>query len=361
MPNADANIWKAVRRAVFVITAALLAAFMIVGTLLPQNQPLAHYYAFMPALAPLIEALQLHDVYNSPLFSALWGLLTLQLLERACLSIINRSKSGGAAQAYAAALMYAGSALAALALLISHSSWSFTGELRLTEGNGVRIPEMQRPAFLITLEKLLVQTDGQCRPISYTSVLSVREDGGHTAELRSSVNHPASYRGITFYQSGCGISAYEIVCKTPQGSHNALITVQNEQETALLDFHDGSGCRYLVHRYYPQAQWQADKITSHGSTPGQGAALIFEINLDSSGLDHSASPIIAGYRRLGWITSGRRAVTSAGSQLYLGKQHVYSVIRYTRDRGYPCLLAGFILLFVGLAWYYYILIKRNSV
>ena len=354
------DFWNRVNRAVFVITIAVLAALMILGTLLPQDQPLEHYRAFVPRLAPLIVFLQLHSVYGSPVFLLLLGLLAVQLVLRAVQAAVRR---GGQFASYkesgAAALMYAGAACIAAALLISNSPWSFSGQIKLAEGSCAAVPEVSSPELSIELLSLDIPTDAEHRPQDYISRFLVRESDGRITELSSSVNHPARYRGLDFYQSGCGSAAVEIICQNQHRRQSSEVFLQGLPETPLIEFSLCPRYRYLLHRFYPHAVWKDGKIISNSSVPGSGAALILEIDLGEQPTDASSSPAIFNYRRLGWITPDKSVKTSAGAHLILGRQYKFSIIRYKRDRGYPCLLLGFAFLLSGLILYYYNSLKEE--
>ncbi|MDO5295637.1 MAG: cytochrome c biogenesis protein ResB [bacterium] len=345
---------KNFRQSLFVITISALTAMLILGTILPQNQPLAHYQAFVPQLAPWLSFLQLHNIYNSWLFLSLLALLAGQLFWNAFRHFFtHRSASAPWLPTCSVSLLYAGAALAVTALLLSNSPWSFSGEIKLTEGACATIPEISAPELSIELQSLEINIDSQGRPLSYISRLLAHESNGLSAKLETSVNSPAHYRCLDFYQSGCGSAAVEIICQTGQSQKSYPLPLPDTQGTPLLEIPSWPRYRYIAHRFYPHATWQGGAMTSHSSVPGQGAALILELDLGEKPNAPGKSPKIIGCKRLGWITSKRRVKTSAGAYLLLGKQYNYSVIRYKRDTGYPCLLLGFFVMLCGLAGYYY--------
>ncbi len=57
----------------------LLASTSIIGTIIQQNQPAAHYTEKWPRAASVIQALNLNDMYNSAWFLALLGAFSLNL------------------------------------------------------------------------------------------------------------------------------------------------------------------------------------------------------------------------------------------------------------------------------------------
>ncbi|MBQ7568930.1 cytochrome c biogenesis protein ResB [bacterium] len=339
------------RQILFTIAIALLVALMVLGTLLPQGQPIAHYQAFVPTLAPIIASLRLNDVYSSPLFLCLLGLLALLFSERAVHAIWQyRCSSEAFSNPYASSLSQMGCALIASALLISHCAWSFAGILRLKEGQSTAIPE--QPEVSIALKALEIGTDSLHRPQQYTSRLLITDHQGKKTELATSVSHPARHSGIYFYQSGAGVSSYELVYRDSKVPSRTEVPLQPRTQAAVLAFPGDPQHRFLVHRFYPHARWENGRIAEHSSIPGQGAAFIIELSIKPSGHEKQPEHQIIGYRPLGWITARTSATTSSGAAITLGRLNTYSAIRYKRDMGYPCLILGCILLISGWCWQY---------
>ena len=120
----------------------------------------------------------------------------------------------------------------------------FTAYLNLPEGASASEAVGRRPAgtiklpFTVRLDKFIVKFYSNGQPSEYRSDVTILENGQEvrTAEIR--VNHPLTYRGITFYQSSYGRtrSGAATLRITPKaGGAPFDVKVGQDQPTVLSD------------------------------------------------------------------------------------------------------------------------------
>jgi cytochrome c biogenesis protein len=108
-----------------------------------------------------------------------------------------------------------GSVLIILAGALIGSFFGFRGNLNLVEGQAsgqviLREPRQTRPlGFDLRLDKFEVSFYSSGAPREFKSTVTILEEGREVKTESIRVNHPLTYRGISFYQSNYGLAGAE--------------------------------------------------------------------------------------------------------------------------------------------------------
>ena len=139
------------------------------------------------------------------------------------------------------------------------SSFGFRGHVNIVEGqvadrvilrNG---QETQLPGFNVKLEKFTVAFYPSGAPQEFKSLLTIQEKGRPESTVPVRVNHPLTYKGITFYQSNYGVAdvANAVLAIKERGTGNTLTV------PALMgvrrEIPGGSGA-FVLSRFVPDLQ-----------------------------------------------------------------------------------------------------------
>ncbi len=222
----------------------------------------------------------------------------------------------------------------------------------MLSGDTLRLPASQGYIEL-KLQDFTIDSDGQGHASAFTSQVHVST--GTTSEVRQlSVNAPLHCQGWNIYQSGYGVHSFELVFRHQGQNYTAVIPTGPGGELTpslpLISVPFQPNCRYVVHRFYPHAQLEGDRIISHAALPDRPAALIFELrDLPSDTTEEAAkNRQSVSFRRLGWLGADGELHDSQGTSLRLGKVTLFSELRYKRDSGFYPFVSGMLLILAGL-------------
>ncbi len=248
-----------------IVTLVTVAIVAMLGTIIPQGQPLAYYDEHMnPAFSLLVRVFRLDDTYRSPLFIGLLGLFSLNLILCTAhrlpglLKTVFRGDSAPDRETMSKMPVYVtatGVSLAAVRDTLRAEGIPFreSGESRLFDSRGgigyfgativhigilvilaggvmslvtgkrgtVLLREGERTSlamidenrkfplgFTVALDsfRVVFYENMPDRPKSYTSSVTITPVTGAPFKKDIRVNHPFMLDGITLYQSSYGLS-----------------------------------------------------------------------------------------------------------------------------------------------------------
>lgn len=203
MKNFLSRTWDLLASNIFaVVLTGVLAAVSLLGTLIPQKEaPEMYFKLYGEVFFRLFSSLNLTNLYASPFFYLLLGLLGLSLYACSYNRLMELLK--GKADLYRW-----GSFLAHLSVLIIYlgviygAVAGFSGYAQIEKGQDYYEPG---GLFSVRLNDFNAKFDQSGRPMAYTSDLSVYENGKEVLRKTISVNDPLVYKGIKFYQSSYGL------------------------------------------------------------------------------------------------------------------------------------------------------------
>lgn len=400
------EFFSSLRLAIALIIA--LAVASVVGTLIPQGAGASFYVSRYGVLAGPLVRLQFTRLFSSPWFLALLFLFALNLaactlvrlgpklrrafrpqvaadpVELLALKVsgqtVRRGDPASAAEA-AARLLAArhyrvrraggagrvsllasrhvaglfGSDTVHLGLLIILAGGLVSGlggfrtQIALREGRSVEVPGAGFSLRLDDFETELYPGGGVK---DWKSALTVLDKGRAAASRVVEVNHPLTYRGFSFYQSGYGRDwdepVLELAVRRPSDpSFVRSLRTKPGEETALGD---AEGTRIVVRRFIPDLVVGEDGAVGTRSMEPRNPAALVEGRRGAEKL----------FER--WIFPGRpdfasgRGGPDAGFAFELKGFDAppLSVIEAARDPGAAFIWAGcaFVLLGLGLAFYW---------
>src|SRR3989344_5951878 len=196
--------WESLSSNVFaVVLIGILAAISLIGTVIPQKEaPETYLRLYGEVFYRLFSFLNLTNLYASPFFYIILGLLGLSLF--ACsynrLMKLLKEKDG---------LYHWGSFFSHLSVLVIYlgviygGAAGFSGFDQIEKGKELIAPGGK---FSVRLNDFNAKFDAAGRPLTNTSDLSVIENGKEVLRKTISVNDPLSYNGLKFYQSSYGLN-----------------------------------------------------------------------------------------------------------------------------------------------------------
>jgi len=325
------------------LTLFLLAVGGLIGTLLPQGQPWEFYQERFGQLpAQIYWRLGLHDIYRSPLFLSVIGLLSLNLT--ACSlkrlpEVLRLLRSRPAPEAYkklpqrlqlnlsrqdAASLQNLESRLSrslgrptvvvgeqettwhlfrrgrwgrlgpylihlSIIVIISGAMigniWGFQGQLELLEGETGNILTLNDPPgrkpldFGVRLDRFQVSFYPNGTPQEFRSDLTFIKDGQEVRQAICRVNDPVTFEDITFYQS-----TYQA---RPRGAVTLQVTLDDKTYTLeaplrqRLNLPDDKGM-VIVWRLESNISGLGPAVQLAYRPEGGGHPLLFWVLADSS-------------------------------------------------------------------------------
>ena len=225
---------------VAVVILALIALYIIIGTLLPQHGNQQWYIENYPKLGKLIVSLSLNNAYGSPIFLILVALFTLNLTGCTVISLkgqlrqLDRSffpsftqeepienidknimsiflkkgfyKISDEKPLKAAKFRWGvlGAAITHLGLIILFLGGTI-GNMSSTEQQITLLPQNQyyfeKEGFLLTLDDFYITFDEQGAVKQYISELTLTDDNGKITSKKIWVNNPLKHKGLGIYQA----------------------------------------------------------------------------------------------------------------------------------------------------------------
>jgi cytochrome c biogenesis protein len=216
----------------------LLAALSVIGTLIPQNATESEYLRlYSKDTYYLVRGLGLTDMYHSWWFVAVLGLLAVNLIACSVRRLpglwrqVRTTHSG-----YARLGVYVThlSVLLLLAAGVIGALWGFKGYVSIETGATVSSvilrgaePREVPLDFSIRCDDFTVEFYPDGMPKAYVSTLTFLEGNEVTMDkVTVRVNHPVTYRGLTFYQASYGVSDRgTTVSVAIEGSHKDHLPV----------------------------------------------------------------------------------------------------------------------------------------
>lgn len=193
-----------------VVLLMLIAALMVLGTIIPQGLPESEYLERYPrTLAKAILLFGLYDVYRCWWFVAALLLLALSLF--VCFIYrIWRSRSKEAHRSLGLYLVHLGLLGIVLGGLLT-ALLGFRGYMEVEEGHGTDLVGAGklkfRLPFEVHCERFEVEFWPNGTPKDFVSYLTFKRGEETLLEgAKVRVNHPISFHGFTFYQSSYGRS-----------------------------------------------------------------------------------------------------------------------------------------------------------
>jgi len=216
--------------------------------------------------------------------------------------------------------------------------------------------------FELGLKKFEIKYDEQHNPTGYKSDLQVYDGGKQVTRKVIDVNHPLSYKGITFFQSSYGLESISMTVTGPDGKSTKLpfavqmgadengqqvynVIGMNESGMALETVTAaGKKLTIFVHNLAPD--YVGGEQISGSSLPLNPAVQVY-VNEDFPKMKDGA------WKPVGWLTVGQ-------SEKYKGFTITFDrVVQYTglsvaRNPGLPLIYLGFGLLVLGIFISFYL-------
>lgn len=211
--------------------------------------------------------------------------------------------------------------------------------------------------FEVALRRFEIKHDGKGNPTAYLSDLQIYDNGKLAAEKVIDVNHPLSYKGMTFYQSDYGVAELIIKVTSPDGA------------TARIPFDvgvdDRGGAKVYQIAEEPFKEFKlGDKkwtLFVHDLVPDYvgGRELnrsMLPVNIAVNIMLNDRFPEYKGldaWRKIGWVPVSK-PVEYEGITIALEKVISYSGLQVGRNPGLPVVYAGFALMVLGVVLSFYV-------
>jgi cytochrome c biogenesis protein len=137
--------------------------------------------------------------------------------------------------------------------------YGFRGNINLVEGETASRVTLRKggqiplPGFNLKLEQFTVSFYSTGAPKEFKSAVTLREGGQTVLSESIRVNHPLSYKGLSFYQSSYGVAGVEkavLVIQEKNSGKEHLVEAQLGVKTEL----PGSHYAFVITRFVPDIQ-----------------------------------------------------------------------------------------------------------
>ena len=137
--------------------------------------------------------------------------------------------------------------------------YGFRGNINLVEGETASRVTLRKggqiplPGFNLKLEQFTVSFYSTGAPKEFKSAVTLREEGQTVLSESIRVNHPLSYKGLSFYQSSYGVAGVEkavLVIQEKNSGKEHLVEAQLGVKTEL----PGSHYAFVITRFVPDIQ-----------------------------------------------------------------------------------------------------------
>lgn len=206
-------------------------------------------------------------------------------------------------------------------------------EVMLEQGQEMTLPLGRGRA---RLERLRVPVGADRLPAQYYSELSIEQAGRLAARLTVSVNHPATFQGLTFYQQSWLLAAVPVRAVSRGRFETALF----RPELRSMQLLPQSGLVLVLHDYLPDARQTPQGPAYAGPVPVRPTAWL---------LVHRAGR----WQDLGWVRQGE-PVACGDWTLILQPPVLASGLLVRTHPGLGLVWAGFALLAAGLGLWLYV-------
>ncbi|MHB1458175.1 MAG: cytochrome c biogenesis protein ResB [Armatimonadota bacterium] len=248
----------------------------------------------------------------------------------------------------------------------------FNGYTTITEGQSTSTYERESVGehnhgenkinlgFRVALGKFRIDHDKSHNPTGYRSELKVYDGDKLVAQKEIDVNHPLTYRGISFFQSSYGLTGVVLKVTAPNGE---FVEVPFPIET-------GSGMQgpqYSVGgEPFKTVSLNGKKFTifAHNVVPDyvesdQVSLSSLPINPAVNVMVNDRFPEYKGldaWAKLGWLQSSK-PVMYKGFKISLDRAVNYTGLQVSQNPGLPLIYTGFGLLLLGLFMSFYITLR----
>ncbi len=249
---------------------------------------------------------------------------------------------------------------------LGFSGFTSIDEGRFTDQCYTRKGDAQPLGYKLALKSFTIGYDKGHNPTSYRSELEAMEGNRVALKRTIDVNHPLTYKGITFYQSYFGLSDVTLKVTAPNGDSKILVFQVQKQQS-------DHGTQYVLvgssgDMAFEQFVLAGKRLTvfAHDLAPdyigGEKISMTdMPLNPAVRVMVNDRMPAYKGmdaWTDLGWLLESK----SAGYKGY--KVEVTDVVKYTalqvaRNPGLPVVYAGFGLILIGVFVSFYV--SRRSV
>lgn len=243
------------------------------------------------------------------------------------------------------------------------SMLGFEGYTTISEGQSTSTYEragahqQMNLGFRVLLNDFRITHDKDRNPTGYKSDLRIYEGNKQVAQKIIDVNHPLTYRGISFHQSDYGLVGYVLKVTDPNGQ---VVRVPFDMETGSGPYGKefivsgdpfkqinigGKKLTIFAHDFIPD--FTENSEMGRSSLPLNPAANIMVNDRfpEYKGLD--------GWSKLGWLALSKSAKYK-GYTITMEDAMSYSGLQVSKNPGLPVIYAGFLLLLGGVFLSFYI-------
>ena len=357
---------------VAIVLLSLIAIYIVIGTLLPQHSAPEWYLERYPALGSLIISLSLDSAYGSPIFIVLIALFAINLTTCTVLSLKGQwrqmdsnyypsfkedeftidiedqdtvhtflkrkrfrvERGGDALRAGKFRWGVLGATITHIGLLVLFVGGTI-GNMTASEdvvnllpGNEKRFEE---EGFLIRLEDFDMTFDDKGAVKQYISTVTVIDDDGTETTHELWVNNPLHHKGIGMYQASFGWTGNLRVTDTASGE----IQAEGLLRSGRTYFHQSSHLTIYLYGYYPEM------AIGHDQQP---------VSLSNREIDpHYAVVLYEFGNPVGsYIIAPGEAIPYKDLEITFTHAVAYTGLLVRSDPSYPVVLAGFLIILLGM-------------
>jgi len=244
----------------------------------------------------------------------------------------------------------------------------FDGYMQIVEGQQTstysnnKIGKDAKLGFEVGLKKFEIKYDEKHNPTGYKSDLQVYDGGKQVAQKIIDVNHPLSYKGITFFQSSYGLESVTLTVTGPNGESKELpYQVQTGSENgqtvySLIGMNEmgmavetvnfgGKKLTVLFHNIAPD--YVGGTQTNASDMPLHPAVQVYvnERFPEYKGMD--------AWKEIGWLPVNK-SLTYKGYTIAFDRIVQYTGLSVARNPGLPVVYLGFALLVLGVFISFYL-------
>jgi len=221
------------------------------------------------------------------------------------------------------------------------SRLGFNGFVRIPEGSSVEgyYVDHNKPkdlGFRVALDTFTVEQDAQGNPTAYKSDLRVYDGGKLAAKKVIDVNHPLTYKGISFFQSTYG-PVYSVLVTGPDGeSKNADFYIFMEERQ------DGEP-NIAAEEPFQEVRIGNEKLTLyvHGFAQDDSGGLVAQVMINDRFPEYRG---LDAWKNLGWLSSKEVGYKDFSVRAELRE---YTGLQVARNPGLPVIYVGFGLMLLG--------------
>ena len=211
--------------------------------------------------------------------------------------------------------------------------------------------------FRVALRKFEIGHDVRRNPTSYKSDLLVYEGSKLAAQKTIDVNHPITYKGISFFQSDYGLSGLVVKITAPSGESKRVsfeLSTENGPQGKMYGVTGesfkpvqigGKTLTIFVHNLVPDYDGKSDMGASALPINPAAQIMVNDRLPEYKGLD--------AWSKLGWLEVGKSA-NYKGFSVTLDDVIDYSGLQVSKNPGLPIIYLGFGLLLAGVFMSFYV-------